>query len=181
MKLFDKLTGKKNTENEEVTSPDASVMDIQDAVLDQAADQVESVANQKSEEILAVHDYYEPKPYEETPVTQETETDTGKLDRAGRKMLLLKPWEIVWSWMLMSVPIIGWIFSIVWAIGLCKTRQKKYLARAFLIVSLMTLVFYAIAYVFYTLVFRLELNDLPTVVVAMYNWLWNLVASIFKK
>lgn len=183
MNLFNKLT-KRNSSEDEVNevSMETPELNEEETVV---SPQTEPETRPKSEEIASVHDYFEPLNYNNTPVSYETQEEPSvpseHQDKQDRKMMLLKPWNIVWSWVVMSIPVIGWIFAILWALGVCRTRQKKFLARAFIIISLMTLVFYTIAYAFYTLVFRLELNDLPTVLASIYNWLWNLIASIFNK
>lgn len=185
MNLFNKILKRSNPEDSTQEIPsDTSVQDEEKNGTSSPEITAEPAVKPKSEEVPSVHDYFEPTNYNE-PLTYEQTTEQPEQnehkDKTERKMMLLEPWEIVWSWVLMSIPLVGWIFSILWALGICRTRQKKHLARAFIIISLLTLVFYAIAYAFYTLVFRLELNDLPTVVIALYNWLWNFVASIFKK
>ncbi len=124
----------------------------------------------------------------EFPTEEEEETDKEEQEHESRRerrerkrMQLMQPWDIVWSWILMNIPVLGWIVAILWAVGLCKKKQRKYLARAFLIILLFVNIIAAVVYLFYTLVFRLGLDDLPTVITAVYNWIWNIFSTIFKK
>ncbi len=183
MNIFNKLIKRNNAEeNISEAAADTALQHDDAGIVSEPEIKTETEARPRSEEIHSVHDHFETPSYDDQPVVYETEEEPySHVDKNERKMALLEPWNIVWSWVVMSIPIIGWIVSIVWALGLCRTRQKKYLARAFLIISLLTLTLYAIAYAFYTLVFRLELNDLPVVLSSVYNWLWGVIASLFHK
>ena len=92
---------------------------------------------------------------------------------------MLETGDIVWSWILMSIPVIGWIVALLWALGVCRKRQRRYLARAFMVLLLIAVVICLVIYAFYTLVFRLRLEDLPTVITSIYNWVWNQIAALF--
>jgi len=99
--------------------------------------------------------------------------------RRDKKMTLLHPGDIFWSWVLMSIPVIGWIVAILWSLGLCGKRQRKYLARAFLSLLLVKLIIIAVVFLFYKVVFRLDLEDLPTVLTSIYNWTWDKISRLF--
>ncbi len=102
-------------------------------------------------------------------------------ERHSKRMQLLKTGDLVWSWILMKIPVIGWIVAIIWAAGLCRKRQRKYYARAFLVLSLIGLVVFFSAYGVYTLVFKYRFEDLPMVLTNIWTWWWNWVTSLFKK
>ena len=183
MDFFNKLIKRNKTEEDiSEVAADTALPQVDSDIAAEPETKTETEARPRSEEVHSVHDYFETPSYDDQPVVYETEEEPySHVDKNERKMALLEPWNIVWSWVVMSIPVLGWIFAILWALGLCRTRQKKFLARAFIIISLLTLVLYAIAYAFYTLVFRLELNDLPVVLASIYNWLWNVLASLFNK
>lgn len=144
--------------------------------------QSQSAGRERSEEVSSRHDTFEtyisPQDIAAGPDEEEPEEDV----RLDRRMALLETGDIVWSWILMSVPIIGFIFALIWALGLCRNRQRRYLARAFLTIAVITCVLILISYFFYTLVFRFRLDDLPAVIRTIYNWAWNgFVTMIGKK
>ena len=102
-------------------------------------------------------------------------------ERRSKRNQLLQTGDIVWSWILMNIPIIGWIVAIIWGAGLCRKRQRKFLARAFLILALVGIILFAVAFAVYTLVFQYKFEDLPMVLTNSWNWCWNGILSIFKK
>ena len=102
-------------------------------------------------------------------------------ERHSKRMQLLKTGDLVWSWILMKTPVIGWIVAIIWAAGLCRKRQRKYYARAFLVLGLIGIVLFFCAYGVYTLIFNYKLEDLPMVLTNIWTWWWNWVTSLFKK
>lgn len=126
------------------------------------------------------HDYFEeyvsPQDLASEP---EEQTEEEPEVRRDRRYELLETGDIVWSWILMSIPVIGWIVALLWALGVCRKRQRRYLARAFMVLLLIAVVICLVIYAFYTLVFRLRLEDLPTVITSIYNWVWNQIAALF--
>lgn len=139
-----------------------------------------TVSSEEPAERPSRHDYFEeyvsPQDLASEPVTEQGEEPEIRRDR---RFELLETGDIVWSWILMSVPVIGWIVALLWALGVCRKRQRRYLARAFMVLLLLAVVICLIIYAFYTLVFRLRLEDLPTVITSIYNWVWNQIAAIF--
>ena len=127
-------------------------------------------------EVSSRHDSFDT--YAPVPESEEETEEEIKLDR---KMALLETGDIVWSWILMSVPIIGFIFALIWALGLCRNRQRRYLTRAYLTLALITCIVILICYFFYTLVFRFRLDDLPSVIRTIYDWAWNAFMTLIGK
>lgn len=61
-------------------------------------------------------------------------------ETASSKFELMSSRGTLGAILLMSVPIIGWIFMGIWALGGCRKLQKKYLARAWVIITIIMLV-----------------------------------------
>ncbi|MGN0517758.1 MAG: zinc-ribbon domain-containing protein [Acutalibacteraceae bacterium] len=77
----------------------------------------------------------------ETPMSPEkmAEEILRKYDfkpKKKSKYATMSTWGYVGSILLMLIPIVGWIITIVWACGGCRKNNKKSLARAFLIITL---------------------------------------------
>ena len=81
----------------------------------------------------------------------------------------------------MEIPIIGWIVAIIWSFGIGIKRQRRELARAFLIRLLVSIIMILLGLAMYRWVFRLTLDDLPEVITKGYDWLWNNVALLISK
>ena len=122
----------------------------------------------------------QPAPGQEPAVVPGPES-LEERERRSKRNQLLKTGDIVWSWILMCVPVIGWIMAVIWGAGLCRKRQRKFLARAFLILALVGLILFSVAFAVYTLVFQYKFEDLPMVLTNIWNWIWNGILSIFKK
>ena len=175
-----------SAENDQV-SPETAV---NDAEFNEASsgtgrfdfDGSEDTVQERPVEHSSKHDYFESyvSALDLASGPQQEEEDEPE-ERRDKRFELLETGDIVWSWILMCIPVIGWLVALLWALGVCRKRQRRYLARAFLTLMLIAVVLCLIAYAFYTLVFRLRLEDLPTVMSSIYNWIWNAVASLFGK
>lgn len=126
---------------------------------------------------------YETAEEQEEPLTKrelrEAELEEA-LDRKNR-MGLLGTGSIVWSWILMSIPGLGLILAILWACGLCRKTQKKFLARAFLTLLLVAICLALIGALVYRWIFNLKLEDLPMVIETVTESVWSLVMGILSK
>ena len=99
---------------------------------------------------------------------------------SGNKLGIMSVKSIVLSWIVMSIPVIGIFFAIAWACGLSRKQQKTYLARAFLILSLLFLFLLGAGWFVYAVILKLTLNDLPTVIRNIYLWFYGIVHGIFS-
>ncbi len=104
----------------------------------------------------------------------------GALDGKNR-MGILSTKSIVLSWIVMCIPVIGLFFAIAWACGLCRKAQKRYLGRAFLLLTLIGLFLLGVCLLVYRLIFGFTLADLPTVIHSIYMWFSGLIGRIFAK
>lgn len=115
--------------------------------------------------------------------TSENDKEKAKVDHFAKrdKYALLTFQNIYWSLFLMEIPIIGWIVAIIWSFGIGIKRQRRELARAFLIRLLVSIIMILLGLAMYRWVFRLTLDDLPEVITKGYDWLWNNVALLISK
>ena len=97
------------------------------------------------------------------------------------RMGILSTRSIVLSWIVMCIPVIGLFFAIAWACGLCRKAQKRYLGRAFLILTLIALFLFGMCWLVYSLIFRFTLADLPTVINSITTWFVGLLGKVFSR
>ena len=118
-----------------------------------------------------------------TDSTLGSEKEKAKVDHFAKrdKYALLTFQNIYWSLFLMEIPLIGWIVAIFWSFGIGVKRQRRELARAFLIRLLVGIIMILVGLAMYRWVFRLTLDDLPEVITKVYDWLWNNVALLISK
>lgn len=109
--------------------------------------------------------------------------EKAKVDHFAKrdKYALLTSQNIYWSLFLMEIPIIGWIIAIIWSFGIGIKRQRRELARAFLIRLLVGIFMLLVGLALYRWAFRLTLDDLPEVITKVYDWLWNNVALLISR
>ena len=81
-----------------------------------------------------------------------TKADTGKQPSAGSPYAVMGVGSYVGASLLMSIPVIGWIICIIWALGGCNNRNKRNYARAVLIFMIIGVL---VSFVIYTLINRL--------------------------
>ena len=80
------------------------------------------------------------------------------------KYAMLHPWNLVISWILLYIPVIGLIIAGAWALGLTFRRQKKYLGRARLILWLIGMVAACLFSFVYFVVMRYTIDDIPLLI-----------------
>ena len=61
------------------------------------------------------------------------------------KFAVIKVSAIIIDWIVMSIPLIGWIIAVVWALDVFSTRNQRNLARAFLVLLLISAVLFTVA------------------------------------
>ncbi len=71
--------------------------------------------------------------------------EAGQPDKHS-KFALLSVKNYFWSMFFMGIPVVGWLLALIWAVGLCKNRNRRNLARAFVIWIFIGLVVTVIAY-----------------------------------
>ena len=113
----------------------------------------------------------------------EAAKEAAKEDHFSRKNKfgLLTAQDIYWSFLLMEIPVIGWLLAVFWSFGLGIKRQRRELARAFLLRLLVSIILILVGLALYRWVFRLTLNDLPDLISKAYEWLWHSVAGLIEK
>ena len=113
----------------------------------------------------------------------ESDKEKAKVDHFAKrdKYALLTFQNVYWSLFLMEIPVIGWIVAIIWSFGIGVKRQRRELARAFLIRLFVGIIMILVGLAMYRWVFRLTLDDLPEVITKVYDWLWNNVALLISK
>ena len=116
-------------------------------------------------------------------IVPDNDKEKAKVDHFAKrdKYALLTFQNIYWSLFLMEIPIIGWIVAIIWSFGIGIKRQRRELARAFLIRLLVGFFIVLFGLALYRWAFRLTLDDLPEVITKVYDWLWNNVATLIAK
>ncbi len=58
----------------------------------------------------------------------------------------ISAWGYIGIWALLMIPVIGWIFAIVWACGGCRKLNKRNFARGYLLVLMLVCIFVACAF-----------------------------------
>ena len=81
----------------------------------------------------------------------------------------------------MEIPVIGWLLAGFWSFGIGIKRQRRELARAFLLRLLVSIILILVGLALYRWVFRLTLNDLPELISKGYEWLWQSVANLIER
>ncbi|MBQ6148732.1 MAG: hypothetical protein IJI83_04210 [Oscillospiraceae bacterium] len=97
------------------------------------------------------------------------------------KFSLLSAQNVFWSWLLMEIPVLGWIIAIFWSFGIGVKRQRREMARAFLVRLVLGIFLFLLGLAMYRWVFRLTLKDLPDVISRGYEWLWGITYALVNK
>ena len=142
------------------------------------ADEISSV-NEETSVILNETGVAQSVNTEPNETKHDSDKNKAQVDHFAKrdKYALLTSQNIYWSFFLMEIPIIGWIVAIIRSFGIGIKRQRRELARAFLIRLLVSIIMILVGLAMYRWVFRLTLNDLPDVISKVYEWLWNTVAN----
>ncbi|MBQ8996094.1 MAG: hypothetical protein IJ091_09785, partial [Oscillospiraceae bacterium] len=70
------------------------------------------------------------------------------------------------------------LVAVFWSFGLGVKRQRRELARAFLVRLVIGLFLLLLGLALYKWVFRLTLNDLPGLISKAYEWVWKTTSNI---
>ena len=108
MDFFNKLIKRNKTEEDiSEVAADTALPQVDSDIAAEPETKTETEARPRSEEVHSVHDYFETPSYDDQPVVYETEEEPySHVDKNERKMALLEPWNIVWSWVVMSIPVL---------------------------------------------------------------------------
>jgi len=109
---------------------------------------------------------------DENNVVSEVDYEEEIAPRRGRYSVM-SSWNIILSWIFMSVPVIGWLFAIIWAACGCKNLNRRHLARAWLVLNIGLCSLLIIAFIFYCLFFlNVPLAQVYERIITAFNYLF---------
>lgn len=96
-------------------------------------------------------------------------------DKPGKKSKYapMTAWGMAIEWILMSIPVVGFILMILWSCGLCRKIARRNLARAYLIILIIGIVLVIVAALLARFAFADVLTNIVEQLLPGYTLQWG--------